>query len=158
MTPRVIVVGGGLSGLSAAHTIYLAGGNVVVLDKQGFFGGNSTKATSGINGALTRTQVDSKIQDSVKQFYDDTLKSARDKARPDLILVSRLGGHSQPRTHRGHDAKFPGMAITYALMQRLEELCESDPERVQVIKKAKVTSLNKEGNLITGVKYEFGGE
>jgi len=53
----------------------------------GFFGGNSTKATSGINGALTRTQVDEKIGDSVKQFYDDTLKSARDKARPDLIKV-----------------------------------------------------------------------
>src|SRR5882757_3437629 len=67
-------------------------------------------------------------------------------------------GHSFPRTHRGHDAKFPGMAITYALMQRLEELCESDPERVQVIKKAKVTSINKEGNLITGVTYEYGGE
>lgn len=32
-----------VSGLSAAHTIYLNGGNVVVLDKQGFFGGNSTK-------------------------------------------------------------------------------------------------------------------
>ena len=52
-----------------------------------FFGGNSTKATSGINGALTRTQVDEKIGDSVKQFYEDTLKSARDKARPDLIKV-----------------------------------------------------------------------
>lgn len=52
-----------------------------------FFGGNSTKATSGINAALTRTQVDEKIGDSVKQFYDDTLKSARDKARPDLIKV-----------------------------------------------------------------------
>ncbi|KAI1298541.1 FAD binding domain-containing protein [Xylaria venustula] len=181
MAPRVVVVGGGLSGLSAAHTIYLAGGNVVVLDKQGFFGGNSTKATSGINGALTRTQVDHQIQDSVKQFYEDTLKSARDKARPDLIkvltyksaaavewlqdvfnldltLVSRLGGHSQPRTHRGHDAKFPGMAITYALMQRLEELAETEPERVQIIKKARVTSLNKEGNKITGVSYEFNGE
>ncbi|KAI0392236.1 FAD binding domain-containing protein [Xylariaceae sp. FL0594] len=181
MAPRVIVVGGGLSGLSAAHTIYLAGGNVVVLDKQGFFGGNSTKATSGINGALTRTQVDHKIQDSVKQFYEDTLKSARDKARPDLIkvltyksaaavewlqdvfnldltLVSRLGGHSQPRTHRGHDAKFPGMAITYALMQRLEELAETEPERVQIIKKARVTSLNKEGNKVTGVTYESNGE
>ncbi|KAH8596596.1 putative fumarate reductase [Bisporella sp. PMI_857] len=181
MAPRVIVVGGGLSGLSAAHTIYLAGGNVLVLDKQGFFGGNSTKATSGINGALTRTQVDSKIQDSVKQFYDDTIKSARDKARPDLIkvltyksaaavewlqdvfnldltLVSRLGGHSQPRTHRGHDAKFPGMAITYALMQRLEELAESEPDRVQIIKKARVTAVNKEANKITGVTYEFGGE
>jgi succinate dehydrogenase/fumarate reductase flavoprotein subunit len=52
-----------------------------------FMGGNSTKATSGINGALTRTQTDLGIQDSVKQFYEDTLKSARDKARPDLIKV-----------------------------------------------------------------------
>lgn len=45
------------------------------------------QATSGINGALTRTQVDQKIPDSVKLFYNDTLKSARDKARPDLIKV-----------------------------------------------------------------------
>ncbi len=50
------------------------------------------------------------------------------------------------------------MAITYALMQRLEELCESDPDRMQVIKKAKVVSLNKEDNLISGLKYEYGGE
>ncbi|TQB75472.1 hypothetical protein MPDQ_002765 [Monascus purpureus] len=178
---RVIVVGGGLSGLSAAHTVYLNGGNVLVLDKQNFFGGNSTKATSGINGALTRTQVDLGIQDSVKTFYDDTLKSARDKARPELIkvltyksaaavewlqdvfnldltLVSRLGGHSQPRTHRGHDAKFPGMAITYALMQRLEELAETEPHRVQIIKKARVTAVNKTGNVATGVTYELNGE
>ncbi|CAD6974383.1 unnamed protein product, partial [Tilletia controversa] len=44
-----IVVGGGLSGLSAAHTLYERGANVLVLDKNPFFGGNSTKATSGIN-------------------------------------------------------------------------------------------------------------
>jgi flavocytochrome c len=147
----------------------------------GFFGGNSTKATSGINGALTRTQVELGIPDSVKQFYDDTVKSARDKARPDLIkvltyksasavewlmdvfgldltLVSRLGGHSQQRTHRGHDAKFPGMAITYALMQRIEELAETEPDRVTIIKKAKVTSVNKEGNHVTGVTYDVEGE
>ncbi|KXG52136.1 Flavocytochrome c [Penicillium griseofulvum] len=179
--PQVIVVGGGLSGLSAAHTVYLNGGNVLVLDKQAFFGGNSTKATSGINGALTRTQTDLGIQDSVKQFYDDTLKSARDKARPELIkvltyksaaavewlqdvfnldltLVSRLGGHTHPRTHRGHDAKFPGMAITYALMQRLEDLAEKEPGRVQIIKKANVTSINKSGNNVTGVTYTVNGE
>lgn len=142
-------------------------------------GGNSTKATSGINGALTRTQVEHGIKDSVKQFYDDTIKSARDKARPDLIkvltyksaaavewlqdvfnldltLVSRLGGHSHERTHRGHDAKFPGMAITYALMQRFEELSEKEPERVQLIKKAKVQKINKDGNTVTGVTYTFG--
>jgi aspartate oxidase len=90
--------------LSAAHTIYLNGGSVLLLDKNSefptiamcslrthphvdFWGGNSTKATSGINGALTRTQVDHQIGDSVKQFYDDTIESARDKARPDLIKV-----------------------------------------------------------------------
>ncbi|KAK5677719.1 Osmotic growth protein [Elasticomyces elasticus] len=181
MAPRVIVVGAGLSGLSAAHTIYLAGGNVALLDKNNFMGGNSTKATSGINGALTQTQVEEKIGDSVKQFYEDTLKSAREKARPDLIkvltyksaaavewlqevfnldltLVSRLGGHSFPRTHRGHDAKFPGMAITYALMQRFEELAEAEPERVQLIKKANVKKINKDGNTVTGVTYLFNNE
>lgn len=73
-------------------------------------------------------------------------------------VLNKFSGHSQPRTHRGHDAKFPGMAITYALMQRLEELVEMDPERVQIIKKAKVISVNKEQNKVTGVKYLFNGE
>ena len=50
------------------------------------------------------------------------------------------------------------MAITYALMQRFEELAESEPNRVQLIKKAKVLRVNKEGNRATGVVYEFGGE
>ncbi len=45
---RVIVVGGGLAGLSAAHTVLERGGNVILLDKNAFLGGNSTKATSGI--------------------------------------------------------------------------------------------------------------
>ena len=50
------------------------------------------------------------------------------------------------------------MAITYALMQRLEDLAEQEPERVEIIKKARVTGLNKDGNKVTGVTYEFGGE
>ena len=47
---KVIVIGGGLAGLSAAHTILENGGSVLLLDKSAFLGGNSTKATSGING------------------------------------------------------------------------------------------------------------
>lgn len=172
----IIVVGGGLAGLSAAHQAYINGANVVILDKQGFFGGNSTKATSGINGALTRTQVDLSIKDSVQQFYDDTIKSGKNEADPklarvltyesasavewlqeifdlDLTLVSRLGGHSQPRTHRGKDAKFPGMAITYALMSKLEELAESHPERVYISKKSKVVDLLKQGDVCNGLVF-----
>ncbi|PBK74247.1 Flavocytochrome c [Armillaria solidipes] len=174
----VIVVGGGLAGLSAAHTLLERGANVLLLDKQGFMGGNSTKATSGINGAGTQTQQENGIPDNSKIFFDDTKKSARDLARDDLIRVltgrsgdavnwlqdkfaldlskvSRLGGHSQPRTHRGN-AQFPGMVITYAQMERLEDLAVSDPSRVKIQKKARVTKLIKEGDAVIGVEYTHG--
>ncbi|KIY71113.1 Flavocytochrome c [Cylindrobasidium torrendii FP15055 ss-10] len=176
----VIVVGGGLAGLSAAHTLLERGANVVLLDKQGFMGGNSTKATSGINGAGTQTQQEAGIPDSAKTFFDDTKKSARELARDDLIRVltgrsgdavnwlqdkfgldlskvARLGGHSQPRTHRGN-AQFPGMVITYAQMERLEDLAVSDPNRVKILKKARVTKLLKEGDAVIGVEYTQGGK
>lgn len=50
------------------------------------------------------------------------------------------------------------MAITYALMQRLEALAEEEPHRVQIVKKARVTSVNKVGNTATGVTYEREGQ
>lgn len=50
------------------------------------------------------------------------------------------------------------MAITYALMQRLEELSQSEPNRVQIVKKARVTSINKDANVCSGVTYELNGE
>lgn len=43
-------------------------------------------------------------------------------------------------------------------MQRWEELAEAEPERVQLIKKAKVQRVNKEGNQVTGVTYTFNNE
>ncbi|KAG9220978.1 hypothetical protein CCMSSC00406_0002422 [Pleurotus cornucopiae] len=178
---QVIVVGGGLAGLSAAHTLLERGASVLLLDKQGFMGGNSTKATSGINGAGTQAQQEQGIPDTTKIFFEDTKKSARDLARDDLIRVltgrsgdavnwlqdkfaldlskvARLGGHSQPRTHRG-DAQFPGMVITYAQLERLEDLSVSDPERVKIIKKARVTKLIKdEAGAVIGAEYTHGGK
>lgn len=179
-TNCILIVGGGLAGLSAAHEAYLRGANVVLFDKQGFLSGNSGKATSGINGALTRTQVKSSIQDSVEQFYDDTMKTAKDRANPalikvltyhsadavhwlqeifdlDLSIVSRLGGHSQPRTHRGKDAKFPGMAITYKLLETLENLADEFPERVAIMKNTQVIDLlidDNDSSSVLGVKYK----
>lgn len=50
------------------------------------------------------------------------------------------------------------MAITYALMQRFEELAENEPERMQLVKKAKVIRVNKDGNNVTGVTYTFNDE
>ncbi|OSX66546.1 hypothetical protein POSPLADRAFT_1038654 [Postia placenta MAD-698-R-SB12] len=177
---QVIVVGGGLAGLSAAHTLLERGANVLMLDKQPFMGGNSTKATSGINGAGTQTQQEAGIPDNAKLFFEDTKESARELARDDLIRVltgrsgdavnwlqdkfgldlskvARLGGHSQPRTHRGN-AQFPGMVITYAQMERLEDLAQAQPDRVQIKKKARVTKLVRDGEAVVGVEYEHSGK
>ena len=41
---KVIVVGGGLAGLSAAHTVLERGGGVLVLDKKDFLGGSQYAA------------------------------------------------------------------------------------------------------------------
>ena len=38
-------------------------------------GGNSTKATSGINGAGTQTQQELGIPDNAKVFFEDTKRS-----------------------------------------------------------------------------------
>merc|ERR1711920_75189 len=165
---QCIVVGGGLSGLSAAHTVMEHGIKVLVIDKNAFFGGNSTKATSGINGALTKTQRKHKIQDSPEIFKEDCMRGGAsrpelvnvlcdesapavdwiiDKFGIDLSLVSRLGGHSMPRTHRGKE-RFPGMTITYGLMEKIEEIAENS-DKARIMLKTKVTKLltDKDGNV-----------
>merc|ERR550537_484680 len=134
-----------------------------------FFGGNSTKATTGINGAHTRSQRNLEIGDSPEIFAEDTMRGGA--KRPDLVnvlcnesapsvdwivdrfgvdlsLVSRLGGHSMPRTHRGKE-RFPGMTITYGLMEKLEEIEESGDGRVKIMLKTKVEKLltDAEGNV-----------
>merc|ERR1712151_1088764 len=108
-------------------TLLECGAKVVLLDKSSFCGGNSTKATSGINGAETKTQKAKGIEDSRELFTNDTMKGGAkrpelakilchnsgadvdwlvDKFDLDLSLVARLGGHSAPRTHRGAE-RFP---------------------------------------------------
>ena len=201
---QVIVVGGGLAGLAAAHTVLERGGNVLLLEKLSFCGGNSTKATSGINAALTRTQQRLGVGDSVDAFLKDTTDCAIKGAAPkeaaarqaemegkdgmdpavnpylecnkrlvfdsapaiewliesfglDLSLVGRLGGHSWPRTHRGKQ-KFPGMTITYALLEKLEDLMTANPDRVRIVTKATAQELITVAGEVTGVKYEKGGQ
>jgi len=175
---QAIVVGGGLAGVSAANTILENGGNVILLDKSSFCGGNSTKATSGINGANTRSQRMKGVFDSNEIFTADTLRGGAkkpdlvkvlcensgpdvewlmDKFGLDLSLVARLGGHSQPRTHRGAE-RFPGMTITYALIQMLEK-CAENSDRAKIICKARVCRLltNAKGDCV-GCEYEFAGK
>jgi len=171
-----IVVGGGLAGMSAANTLLENGGKVVLLDKSSFCGGNSTKATSGINGAETKTQKAKGIDDTIDLFTSDTLKGGAkkpdvvkvlcgnsgadvdwlvEKFNLDLSLVARLGGHSAPRTHRGKE-RFPGMTITYALIQMVEKIAEKT-DKARIITKARATSLLTSNGACVGLVYEKGG-
>ena len=77
-----------------------------------------------------------------------------DRFNLDLSLISQLGGHSYPRTHRGK-ARFPGFTITYALMEALEEVCEkTNNEKAQIITKANVKRLLKDASgQVVGCEY-----
>lgn len=177
---QVIVIGGGLSGMSAAHTVLEHGGRVVVIDKSAFCGGNSTKATSGINAAGSRSQRILKIPDTPEIFEQDTTASAAEGARPNLIralthqsgaavdwladrfkldvsVIARLAAHSFPRTHRGKE-RFPGMALTYGLMEALDAEAQKADGRARVLNKAQVTELIQVNGEVVGVKYEFEGK
>lgn len=140
--PPVVVIGSGLAGLSAAMEALSAGETVHMLERSTKPGGNSIKASSGINGAPTPYQPG---PDSVELFKADTIRSAGSRYDPmrhalvdtlaghsaaaiewltakglDLTRVAQLGGHSAARTHRGASGPPPGFAIVSTLLNALK--------------------------------------
>jgi hypothetical protein len=122
-----VVVGSGLSGLAAALSVLDRGGTVALVEKMGFMGGNSAKASSGLNG-LDEIRA-KETSDSEDRFLNDMLKSGhcmnddemireeckhatalvrgsgealrwvRDRVGMPLDKIGQLGGHSVPRTY-----------------------------------------------------------
>jgi FAD-dependent fumarate reductase len=145
-----IVIGTGLAGLSAASNLLSHNIPTLVIDRSPKPGGNSIKASSGINGSPTPYQTSIFPADTT--FYADTVKSAGsvllDSPSPerkwreslittliresgaaiswlvdkgvDLSHVTQLGGHSAPRTHRGNEKTPPGYAIISTLLESLK--------------------------------------
>ena len=165
----VAVIGGGLSGLTSALYLLENGVNVVLLDRSAFLGGNSAKASSGINGAYTTYQSDLNVDDSLESFAQDTLKSSererdsetgrlidamvgdsksavewildRADVPKDKVLVGQLGGHSGKRTHR------PATGLSgAAFINGLEKAVNKYKNTGQLVVKtdARVTKLERE--------------
>ncbi|KAH9597349.1 FAD-dependent oxidoreductase 2 [Trypanosoma melophagium] len=163
---RVIVVGGGLAGLSAAIEAASCGAQVILMEKAEKLGGNSAKATSGINGWGTRAQALKDIQDNCKTFERDTyLSGIGGLCAPGLVralsvksgdaigwlsslgvqltVLSQLGGHSRKRTHRAPD-KSDGtpVPIGYTIMQTLERHIRNNlSDHITVMENTSVTAL-----------------
>ncbi|KAJ7502202.1 FAD binding domain-containing protein [Mycena galericulata] len=100
-TNRTIVVGGGLAGLTAAHTLLERGKRVLLLDKKPGLGGNSVKASSGINGAYTTAQQALGIEDSVESL------SELDAAGGTILHISANGASIARRAGRARTLQAP---------------------------------------------------
>ena len=140
LPPDAIVVGTGLAGLAATLTILDNGGRVVLIDKETRIGGNSAKASSGINACCPHGD---EIADSKALFMNDTTRSAGLGANPglidvlvsgsedavawlksrvnvDLSQVAQLGGHSAKRTNRPSNG-MAGAEIIYGMQRAVKE-------------------------------------
>ncbi|KAM7191139.1 FAD binding domain containing protein [Naviculisporaceae sp. PSN 640] len=90
----IIVVGSGLAGLSAAYTALKSGApSVLMLERAPKPGGNSIKASSGINGAPTRYQphpghAEDTRSDEIQSFLSDTFRSAGSRLSSSSISPS----------------------------------------------------------------------
>lgn len=171
----VVVVGSGLAGLTTTLQLLKRGIPVTLLEKTAKFGGNSAKASSGINATPTKYQ--SKEDQSISSFYNDTIKSGKglsnsalvhiltensaeafdwltgDDLGIELSQVTMLGGHSHARTHRGSGKLPPGFAIISALTSKLEEYSTDGTQLLTIHKGSRLSSIINEKGIIQGVEY-----
>ena len=81
----VVVIGAGGAGMAAAVSAHDAGAKVVIIEKMPFVGGNTIRATGGINAAETPQQAKMGIKDSIDQMIKDTMKGGHYKNDPQLV-------------------------------------------------------------------------
>jgi len=154
----VVVIGAGGAGLSAALSAKEAGATVAVFEKMAMVGGNTIRATGGLNAAGTEFQAKANIKDSPDLFYKDTMKGGYDKNDPallkvlsekaassvawltglgaDLSDVGRLAGASVNRSHRPAGGGKVGPEIMAALHNSAVKVAG-----IPVFTRSKVTSL-----------------
>jgi len=175
--PGVIVVGSGLSAVSAAMTVYEHGVPVMIMEKEKRLGGNSVKAWAGYNASCTSTQSEQNIEDSNDLYAQDTAYSAfktfkvppsafhnrlAERSGPghawlkgygiELPILSQNGGHSAKRTHRSERGG-AGSYITNSLLSKYKKAVKANPDKVALRKKTQVTDVIKENGRVVGVKY-----
>jgi flavocytochrome c len=157
--PDAIVIGGGLSGMVAAVSLLDRGAKVVLVDKQPYLGGNSGKASSGINAALN-TSVESLIKDTTKSAgvlareqlisklaseSSEAVSWLRDRTGVDLSQRCQLGGHTAERTLRPSNA-FVGAELTFAIGQILEKHAAERPGQLRILTKTRWQGLERASN------------
>lgn len=139
----VVIVGSGGAGLAAAIQAHDEGANVAIIEKMPAIGGNTIKASVGMNAAQSRFQQQKGIEDSKALFYNETLKGGKFKNNPDLLhefvnlapeaiewLAAKgielneltiTGGMSIERTHRPADHSAVGGFLISGLVKNINK-------------------------------------
>ncbi|KAJ9473120.1 hypothetical protein DIPPA_23738 [Diplonema papillatum] len=179
----VVVVGGGLAGLSAAIEAANVHAKVILLEKESKTGGNSAKATSGINGWGTNAQAALGIVDDERYFERDTFRSGLGgTTRPGLVrllssrsrcavewlthtigvpltVVTQLGGAAKPRAHRAPpQADGSPTPIGFVIMKTMRDYIERNYQgKIEVRPNVEVTAIipdPEDSSSAAGVEYK----
>ncbi len=167
---EIVIVGAGGAGMAAAIMAHQAGKQFVILEKMPYVGGNTTKATGGMNAAETHYQKEQGIEDSVELFISDTMTGGHNLNDPELVRtlaeksagaiewldsigadlpkISFSGGASTNRIHAPADGSAVGNYLVDKFSEKLTEL------GVEVMLNTKATELIMEDGKIAGVKAE----
>lgn len=140
----IVVVGAGGAGMAAAIEAALAGKKVIILEQMAVIGGNTNRATGGMNASETYIQDELGVEDSNEQFYEDTLVGGHELNDPELVRtmvensadaivwvnelgaeltdVSFSGGQTNKRIHKPKDGSAVGPVLIKVLKEKLDEL------------------------------------
>ena len=166
----IVIIGAGGAGMAAAIMAQQAGQQFVILEKMPYVGGNTTKATGGMNAAETHYQKEQGIEDSVALFAADTMKGGHDINDPALVetlasksaeaidwldtigaelpKISFSGGASTNRIHAPADGSAVGNFLVDKFSAKLKEL------GVDIMLNTKATQLIMQDGKVAGVKAE----
>lgn len=164
----VIVIGAGGGGLSAAIEAHDAGANVIIVEKMPFVGGNTARATGGINAAGTAFQKEAGIEDTVEVHFADTMKGGEELNDPELVKfmtenaapaiawltdlgadlsdVGSLGGASFKRAHRPTGGAPVGDHLVNVLFQN------TTSRNITTMLNTEATEVIYENDKVTGIK------
>ena len=166
----ICIVGAGGAGMTAAIKATENGKKVVLLEMMPYAGGNTTKATGGMNAAETHYQKEQGIEDSVETFIEDTMEGGHQINNRDLVTimaeksaaaidwldsigaplpkVSFSGGATNQRIHAPEDGSGVGAFLVTRFLNKMDEL------GINVMYETRATDLIFEDGAVVGVKAE----
>lgn len=166
----VVIVGSGGAGLTSAIQAYELGLSPVILEKMDKIGGNTNRASSGMNAAETFVQLNHHIVDSFQEFYDETFIGGGKQNNPELLKfftehgalaidwldqhglklddLTITGGMKTMRTHRPSSLMPIGGYLVTELLKYVEKY------QIPLFDNVKVTDILSDNGQITGIKAE----